>query len=395
MRKPTCVSDFVTVKITGADIPALLQCFAKSNIILYHIRPDDILSVIVLVHRSDLNNLTNITKLRGGELSVMKRKGIYWIWRSLLGRHVLIAGVVLIIFLSWFIPTRVLFVSVEGNESIPTNLVLEKAAACGIVFGADRREIRSEKTKNALLEALPELQWMGINTYGCTAVISVSEKAQKIEEQEKKSVSSIVALRDGIIRSYNVTNGNLLCKEGQAVKAGEILVSGYTDCGIKIQATRAQAEIFATTARQLTIISPLDYIEKGERYIIKTKYSLIFEKNRINLSKDSGISGPVCDKMYSQYYCVLPGGFRLPISVAVEKQCFRKADSIMETADISQTLTQEFAEEYLLQNMLSGSIVGKLESANVVDASYVLFGRYICLEIIGQERSEEIIKYHG
>lgn len=30
--------------------------------------------------------------------------------------------------------------------------------------------------KNALLSAIPELQWAGVNTYGCRAVISVRER---------------------------------------------------------------------------------------------------------------------------------------------------------------------------------------------------------------------------
>ena len=171
--------------------------------------------------------------------------------------------------------------------------------------------------KNSLLEALPELEWAGINTYGCTAVISVSEKTQSSESSDKHKVSSIVAERDGIISSCTVIRGNPVCKIGEAVRAGETLVSGYTDCGIKIQATRAQAEIYATTMRQLTVLSPLDYIQEGQIRCEETKYSLILGKKRINLSKDSGNFTSVCDKMYWQYYCVLPGGFQLPISVVV------------------------------------------------------------------------------
>ena len=36
--------------------------------------------------------------------------------------------------------------------------------------------IRSEKVKNSLLQRIPQLQWAGINTDGCVAVISVREK---------------------------------------------------------------------------------------------------------------------------------------------------------------------------------------------------------------------------
>lgn len=395
MREFTSLSGFIAVKLTSADIPSLLQSLTRNNIILFRVQQDKPLSVIVWVRRNALHNLRNIAKKRGAELTVIKRNGIYWVWKSLIRRPVLIIGMVCILFLSWFIPTRVLFVTVEGNTSIPTKLILEKAAACGIKLGADRREIRSEMIKNKLLEVLPEIQWAGINTYGCAAVISVSEKTSPKTSSETRTVTSIVAGRDGIINSCTVTSGNLVCKVGQVVQAGQILVSGYTDCGIKIRATRAKAEIFATTVRHLTVISPLDYKQKGEIYLEKTSYSLVLEKNRINLSKDSGISGSVCDKMYSQYYCVLPGGFQLPFAIAVEKMYYRKADSIIDASDISQQISQDYAEEYLIQNMLSGSIVGKLENTSFVNASYVLSGSYLCQEMIGRERNEEIIEYHG
>ena len=314
---------------------------------------------------------------------------------SLIRRPIMVLGIVLILLLSWYLPTRVLFITVEGNEGIPTNLILEKAAECGIAFGANRREVRSEKMKNNLLAALPELQWTGINTYGCTAVISVTEKTAPEEYVTNRGVSSIVADRDGIIYSCTVTSGNPVCVEGQAVRAGETLVSGYTDCGIRIQATRAEAEIYAQTMRQLTVKTPLDYTQKGDVYQVKEKYSLILGKKRINFSKDSGISPSGCDKMYLQYYCVLPGGFQLPISIVVERWCYRSTHSVTTASESPQLCTEDFAKAYLSQQMLSGKILGKFESGDVGDAVCTLTGRYICLEMIGRERSEEIIKHNG
>lgn len=395
MKQFTSFSGFVAVELTGADIPAILQRIAKSGISLFRVRQKDQLTVFVWVHRKDLVKLKEITQKQGANLDVIQRTGFYWLLESMIHRPVIIAGITIILLLSWFVPTRILFITVEGNTFIPDNLILEKASQCGITVGSSRREARSEKMKNNLLAALPELQWTGINTYGCTAVISVAERTAPKEETHNNVVSKIVADRDGIIYSCTVTGGNPICVVGQAVQAGETLVSGYTDYGIKIQATRAQAEIYAQTMRQLTVKTPLNYTQKGEIYRVEKKYSLILGKKRINFFKDSGISPTGCDKMYLQYYCVLPGGFQLPISIAVEQWYYRKTDPITAASEMSQLYTEEFAEGYLLQQMLSGKILGKLESADVCDAVYTLTGRYICLEMIGRELSEEIIKHDG
>ena len=395
MRQFTSASGFLAVKLMGADIPNLLQRVVKTGITLFRVQQKDLLTVYVWVRRRDLVGLKKIAENQGASATVIKRIGFYWFFRSLIRRPVMLLGITLILLLSWFVPTRILFISVEGNTATPANLILEKASQCGIFFGADRREVRSEKVKNSLLEALPELQWAGVNTYGCTAVITVTERTQKDESSVSRGVSSIVAERDGIIHSCTVTNGNPLCIEGQAVRAGETLVSGYTDCGIKIQATRAKAEIYAQTMRQLTVKTPLDFSQKGEIYQVSQKYSLILGKKRINLYKDSGISPTGCDKMYLQYYCVLPGGFQLPIAVSVERWYYRNTDTVTVGSEVSHDRAENFALDYLAGQMLSGRILGKLESIEISDAVCTLTGRYICLEMIGRERSEEIIKHHG
>ena len=70
-------------------------------------------------------------------------------------------------------------------------------------------------------------------------------------DQKSAGVGSIVASRDGVITSITTTKGTPLCKAGQAVKAGQILISGYTDCGISIRADPAEGEVFAETYREM------------------------------------------------------------------------------------------------------------------------------------------------
>jgi similar to stage IV sporulation protein len=383
------------VQLTGADIPALLENLVKAGIPLFRVQNQDMITVFVWLRRRDLSKLKGVAEHQGAKVKIIQQKGIYWMFASVFRRPIMVLGISFIMLLSWWVPTRIFFIQVEGNTAVPDKLILEKAAQCGIAFGANRREVRSEKMKNNLLAALPQLQWTGVNTYGCTAVISVRERSKQEQTSPNIGVCSVVADRDGIIYSCTVTNGNQLCAIGQAVRAGEVLVSGYTDCGIKIQATRARAEIFAQTVRQLTVISPLDYAQKGEIYETVKNFSIIIGKKRINFSKDSGISDPTCDKMYSQYYCVLPGGFQLPISIAVEHRYRRQTNPVTTVSEFSQVCAEEFAQKYLSEQMLSGKVFGKLERLEIGDAVCTLRGKYVCIEMIGRERSEEIIKHNG
>ena len=79
-----------------------------------------------------------------------------------------------------------------------------------------------------------------MNTRGCVAVISVRERPEEAQVDRPGTVSAVTAAQDGIIERVTVTNGTALCRPGQAVRAGETLISGYTDCGRTIRAGRAE-----------------------------------------------------------------------------------------------------------------------------------------------------------
>ena len=150
MKQFTTISGFIAAEITGADITSLLQLLTREGVVLYRVQQKDMLTVFIWVRRRDVAKIKHIADRQGASFKVIKRKGIYWLWISLIRRPVIIAGFLLIMLLSWFVPTRILFVSVEGNESTPTNVILDRAADCGVSFGADRRDVRSEKVKNSL-----------------------------------------------------------------------------------------------------------------------------------------------------------------------------------------------------------------------------------------------------
>lgn len=383
----------IEVELTSADPAGFLDQASREGISVYGTREESVLTWRFWILRGDLRGLSALAEAKGSKLDIVGRKGFYWWALGMLKRPVLVLGLAALVALVLWLPSRVLFVTVEGNTAVPAKLILEKAAESGIDFGASRREVRSEKVKNALLAAVPELEWAGVNTKGCTAVITVRERAENQQSPQGASVSRIVASRDGVITSCTSTAGSAQCAVGQAVKAGQTLISGYTDCGITILATRAKGEIYADTTYDLTAFSPGEYTVRGLESASVKKYSLIIGKKRINFDKDSGILDATCAKIYQEYCLTLPGGFRLPVTLVVEE--WTVYETATEPAGDAETeaLLSDFARNYLLGQMAAGQILSGTESAVRAGEIYVLLGSYACNEMIGRERSEEII--HG
>ncbi len=387
------VSGTIQVELTSADPVAALLSIQKQGISTENITKIDDFTLTLEIKRSDWGKLSQLAQARSDTLRVKRKHGLYWTALRLKKRPILAIGILLLLLASWYLPRRIFFVQVEGNHFVPSRLIAEKAAECGIVFGANRREVRSEKMKNALLEAIPQLSWAGINTKGCTAVITVREREVTEQVQQNTGILSIVAAQDGVVRDITVRKGNALCTAGQAVKRGQVLISGYTDCGICIRATGADGEIFAETKRIQRTIMPSIFQNRQQPIGEKKKYTLIIGKKRIFFANSSGISDTSCAKIYEEKYMTLPGGFVLPVAVAVETWIY------YETADTVHPGAEEillaYSRDYLLEHMCAGTILAATEQISANEDIVSLYAGYSCYEMIGITRIEENVSDYG
>lgn len=384
----TRAAGIVRAELVSADPEGTLRVLSGTGIELDEITPRGALTLEFLLRREDFSAAQALCRKRGDSLRVLERTGLFFAVKGL-WRRKLLAGLLFLIGLTALLPSRVLFFRVEGNRTVPAARILWEAEQRGLSFGASRRAVRSERIKNALLDAIPELEWAGVNTRGCTAVISVRERAASAPASEQKhQVGNIVAAMDGYILSVTVTQGTGQVQPGQAVKQGEILISGYTDCGICIQATQAEGEILAQTRRQLEAVTPKTYLQKGAVTGTKRTFSLLLGKKRIFFWKDSGILEGSCDRIQEDYPLTLPGQFRLPVCLRVDTYVNRESTPEKLTAQKANAQLKAFSARYLPEQMIAGRVEERAQSVLAKGDVYRLQGSYLCREIIGREKRE-------
>ena len=385
----------IRIRLTGADVMTSLSDISALGTVISNITVLGELQAEFSVQRKDYRTLRRYAERKGDNLERIGQNGTYWMIKKACSRPVLVICCMVLVLLALIVPERILFVSVDGNEIIPERLILEEAEECGLRIWAKRRDLRNEQIKNRLLAELPDLQWVGMNTFGCHAVITVRERSAKASRQDSPGISSIVAARDGIILSCTVTKGTCLCKVGDAVRSGEKLISGYSDLGLTVGGTDAEGEIFASTKRNLTVVTPQNNVRRTAEAKKAVYYSLIIGKKRINFYKGSGISDGSCVKMYSKYVLSLPGGYELPIIFLKETvlTCSLTASEIQE--ETARVQMSQFALEYLMQHMIAGSVAEKREISELTPSGFRLEGSYICTEMIGRRQEEMIGENHG
>lgn len=389
------IAGTVRIELVSADITGSLHAINEMRVPIYDLEFTGELGARFTIPKGCFKQIEETANRKGERIALLSQKGIYPIICRLMQRRILLFGFAALFFLTSFLPSRVLFLKVEGNKTVPSRMILEAAKEAGIDFWASRRAVRSEKMKNALLKELPQLQWTGVNTYGCTAVISVRERNAEAHRIDDFGVSRIVAACDGIITSCTVTGGTATCNVGEAVQKDQILISGYTDCGGVIMAERATGEIFAQTSHKIYAVTPLERKIRSEYEHARTNFCLRIGKKRINFFKGSGISDSTCVKMVTEYKLALPGGNELPLALIKEQYLScdltdKRIDDQAVTARLS-----EFSRGLLSLSSVALTVTDAQEAIEVAGGLVVLNGLYSCTEMIGREQSEQIGDYYG
>lgn len=343
---------WVRLRLTSADPEGRLRDFAQ-RARLERIEFPDGLTAEFDTAASDAHKL----RLSDGDrLEAIGRGGlphlleILWHWR------IFAAAVVLLGALTILLPTRIWFIEVRGNGEVPAALILERAADCGVSFGSSRRSLRSEQVKNHLLWAIPELRWAGVNTEGCTAVITVALR-QPGEETAPNAPGDVVASSDAVITDIFPQTGTVLAVPGQAVREGDVLISGTADLGRTLLVDRAAGEVYGLTRRTVTAVLPEKTLNRGERGRVVRKFSLRIGKKYVNFSNDSGILYGTCVKMRTVNNLTLPGGFQLPVALVTDT--YWLCDTEQVSREISGEALQEEVRRYAREQMTAGTILSE------------------------------------
>ena len=364
---------WVRLRLTSADPEGRLRQFSR-QVKLERVEFRDSLTVDFdttrenarKLHLSDGERLEQIGS--GGLPQILGR---IWRWKVLAGAMLLL-GVLTVV-----LPTRIWFVQVRGNGEVPAALILEKAADCGVYFGASRRALRSEQVKNHLLWAIPKLGWAGVNTEGCMAVITVSLR-QEGEKAELELPGDVVAAEDAVITGIYPQNGTAAVSMGQVVRRGDVLISGITDLKRTVQ--RASGEVYGLTRRTVKVVLPQKTAAKVDTGQVVRKFSLRIGKKYVNFSNDSGILYGTCVKMRTVNYLTLPGGFVLPVALVTDT--YRLCDTQTVSREISAEALLTEARGYVREQMTAGTILSEKYQLSEDGLTAV----FECREMIGAFR---------
>ena len=295
-----------------------------------------------------------------GEGMVVRRGGLPLLFLRLSRRVGLLVGILLASVL-FFASTLVLFdVRIVGVETVKEGEVLEALENAGLSVGRFIPRVDTEKIELTLREWDPRLAYVSVQIKGNVATVTVREAVPEAPPLSR-TPAHLIAKCDGVVTMPLVFEGECVVKEGEVVRAGQILATGFTESeNGDVRLTRAAGQIMARTTSVFTVHAPLVFEETVDGGAVGHEISLFFFGFEQKVFKNCGNVPNSCDIIKSIYRPRVGTDGDLPIGIRHVE--YRERVTVTKTRTAKEALDAAERE-------LAALLVGSGELGTVLEKS--------------------------
>lgn len=282
-------------------------------------------------------------------------------------------------------------VRVTGNREMTAAEVKQELAECGFGVGSYLPDFSAGELENRVLLRSDRLAWISVNISGTVAEVQVVERVARPQEEPAKP-ANLVAARDGQIELIELFRGDCVVSIGQAVRAGELLVSGiYDSQTVGFRYTRAAGRILARTEHSYRIEIPLSYIEKRYTGSAQGDICLNFFQNSLKIYKSTGNDRGPCDIIETVNSLAGFGLHNLPFSVTSQTLRYYEEVPARRTPEAALELAYEQLARELGGLSDDTQLLRKDIRTTLTDDALILDCTVLCIENIAVQSEFEIV----
>ena len=312
-------------------------------------------------------------------------RGAPLLWGLLRRRYVLLAAAA--VFLGLLLCSN-LFIwdfEIEGNGAVPTEEILRALERQGVKVGSLGMALDQERLRNHILLEVPDISWLAVNVRGCVAHVQVVERRRPPEIVVPKARSNVVASGDGLVIRVEALEGRAEVAAGATVVRGQLLISGVREGGGgKVRLIHGMGRIWARTWHELSVLVPLEITEKGEAVQEETDWWLDIGARRIKIAGKGSVTPPDCDKIIQVQPWILPGGFRLPLTLVKERLTRYETAPVRRAPELARQEGEALLLAALQELLAPDATVEQTHFASAQRGTYLLVTlKAECVEQIG------------
>ena len=341
--------------------------------------------VVLTAHcfAADYRKLRPLARRSGLRLHLKERHGAAFVMRRYHARPGLLAGVVVYAVLLVFLSGRIWSLDIRGLDSADEAALRGLLAEHGVAVGRAKAGVDSEAVRLDALTRLTDISWLAVNLDGCVAEVEVREMNPDETPPESTAPSNLVAARDGIILSVEVTGGAATVQVGDAVAEGGMLASGILVTERETLFRRSSGRVMAETEREITVRVPLteslllpagDATETLELHLFGLLLPLF----------DNSVSGTDC-RLEEHDSLLTINEVPLPLGVRMRRYTPLAEQQVTRTAEEAEALARERLGKEEEAELKDVEVLEREITVEERDGVLILKATYRCVENIARE----------
>lgn len=264
MNIPTMIfiRGYLKIRVRGEHVESFINALAEAGTPVWDVKPTGTHTAELHLLLNDFKGLRPLLKRTGCKTRILERRGLPFRAIRLLKRKVFMVGVVMFFAILLALSSMVWNVSVEGNETVASEDVLEAAKQEGLYPYQWIFRLKSlDKLSTNLTTRLPGTSWVGVERNGTSIRIQVVE-ASVPKKPELLSPRHLVSTRDAVITQIYAEKGVPKVQINSRVKKGQVLISGILGDEENSQSVVAKGKVKGLVWHEYQIEVPLVKVRK-------------------------------------------------------------------------------------------------------------------------------------
>lgn len=327
-------------------------------------------------------SLHKIAFAHGGKVRIIKRRGFPFLLSPLNNRWGLFAGTVYMIIFISFMGGFIWNITVTGSDRVTEVKIVDYLAQNGFSVGTNWWSVDKEQLEVSIMAYFEDVAWISINKIGSTASIEIDETVSK-PDMEGTNITNVKASRDGVIVRITALRGWAQVKEGDAVTAGDLLISGVRESEIDERNHYAHAHGTVLAQVESSISLSISRRQTQKDYTYEREYKTLYLfglEIPLYLKKDEGTADENSDKTY-----LVINSYRLPVGIISEKRKYYDPKTVFLSEAEAETLARSELEKMKNEELADCEILFENISVEMLDDTCNITGKFTYIADIGEE----------
>lgn len=218
---------FYIIQVDGFYIERFINICLKENIFLWGIVRKKSSLITAKIGMYDYERAKEIARNCQAIVEIKRKIGLRFIIEKYKNRKAFFITVIIACIAIFTLSKFVWKVEINSDADINKNEIREELQKEGVKIGALKSKIDSEKIVNDIRLEREDIAWIGIKIEGSKVLVNIVMATKKPEIVNEEEYTNIVAKKDGEIQKIVAKNGTAMCKKGDKVKKGDVLIAGY------------------------------------------------------------------------------------------------------------------------------------------------------------------------